>query len=165
MTGCSNDDGASSANSGEIGMELTSDIKAASMDESVHSFFQDKIQKAYLDAGYHAKDGFSLKENTCFRIDSKEELKAMYQGTDELPEIDFSKYTLLLGSKVYCDFDTDVENIQQVLTESRNSYNLNLISTHREGDWGSASITLQILYYGFYPKLKDKEITVNLIYE
>ena len=111
------------------------------------------------------KDRFSIKENTCYRIDSKQELEALYQGTDKLPEIDYSKYTLLLGAKVYFDADTDTENYKQVLYESKDGYDLNFYSRHMEGNWGALSITLQIYYYGLYPKLKDKEINVNLIYE
>ena len=145
----------------KIGEELYV-ISAISMDNSTQTFFKEKLQNNY----YHdIRDFFSIGENMCYRIDSKEEFAAIYTGTDELPEIDFSKYTLLLGSKIYDDPDTDVENCKQVLTESEDGYNLNLYSRHRDGEWTSLCINLQIFYYGLYPKLEDKDITVNLIYE
>jgi hypothetical protein len=35
-----------------------------------------------------------------------------------------------------------------------------------EGEWAALAIyPLQIYYYGLYPKLKNKEIKVRLIYE
>ena len=51
------------------------------------------------------------------------------------------------------------------LFETEKDYQLNLYTHHLEGEWGSPCINLQLLYFGFYPKLKDKEIVVNLIYE
>ena len=129
--------------------------------ESLQSFFEEKL----FNTSNLMKDRFSIKENTCYRIDSKEELAALYQGTDELPIIDCNTYTLILGSKVYTNPDTDSENYKQILLESDTCYNLNLYSRHLEGEWASCSISLQIYYLGLYPKLADKEIIVNIIYE
>ena len=167
FSACSNDEefeGSSISTNDQVisdGMEITTDLT----DESVLSFFKEKLKKAYLAANYHAKDGFLFKENTCYRINSMEELASLYQGSDVLPEIDFDKYTLLLGSKIYTDTDTDVENVKPILFETEKDYQLNLYTHHLEGEWGSPCINLQLLYFGFYPKLKDKEIVVNLIYE
>ena len=111
------------------------------------------------------QDRFAIEENTCYRIDSKKEFSELYLGSDELPEIDFDKYTLILGAKVYTDADTDDEKFKQILSESDDSYILNLYSKHLEGKWSSCGITLQIFYFGLYPKLKEKKISVNLIYE
>lgn len=142
--------------------EDSMEIKMVSMDGGVYAFFKEKLWNNY---NHDSRDSFSIGEDMCYRIDSKEEFVAIYTGTDELPEIDFSKYTLLLGSKGYDNPDTDVDNCKQVLTESEDGYNLNLYSRHRDGEWTSLCINLQIFYYGLYPKLEDKEITVNLIYE
>lgn len=38
--------------------------------------------------------------DTCYLVNSHEELQALYWGERELPEIDFSKYTLVLGRKM-----------------------------------------------------------------
>lgn len=141
------------------------EITAILLNENVHSFFREKIHNAYNALGYQAKDGFLIKENTCCRIDSREEFASLYQGSDELPEIDFSKYTLLLGAKIFTDADTDLENYKLSLFESTESYKLDICSRHLEGSWSSFGITLQILYYGLYPKLKNKDIVVNLLYE
>ena len=137
------------------------EIKLVSMDGGVYAFFK----KNLFDAYNRGKICFDIKDDTCYRIDSMEELAAFYTGTDELPAIDFSINTLLLGGKVYVDPDTDVENCKKVLSESEDGYALNLYTRHME-EWGVPGIyPLQIYYWGLYPKLEDKEITVNLIYE
>lgn len=142
-----------------------------SIDESVRSFFEKELQKGYLTGGhvndhFVIRDGFFFEEeNTCYRINSMEELASLYHGSDVLPEINFEKYTLLLGCKVFHDANTDVDNTKLVLVETPIEYQLNLCTRHLEGEWASCGITLEIIYYGFYPKLKNKNIKVNLIYE
>ena len=167
---CSSDaefEGIDSSNPNFKDIESTND----SIDESVCSFFEKELQKGYL-TGTHVNDHFVIRdgfffeeENICYRINSMEELASLYHGSDVLPEIDFEKYTLLLGCKVYHDANTDVDNTKLVLVETPIDYELNLCTRHLEGEWGSVCITLEILYFAFYPKLKNKNITVNLIYD
>lgn len=108
-----------------------------------------------------------MKKDTCYRIDSKEALKAIYRGTDELPEIDFRNYTLLLGNKFYNGPVPDYETCRQVLSEYPGGYIFNLYCSpiKLEGDLAIICAYIPIYYYGIYPKLEDKNITVNLIYE
>lgn len=154
LFGCSSDD--------EEGLK---EIKAVPMEENVDSFFKEKIAHAYSKVSYQADDGFILKENSCNRIDSKEELMALYRGDDVLPEIDFSKYTLVLGARIYYGDGIDKYHIKQAIFESPGGYILNLYC-HRFEDWAELDIIpSQILYYGLYPKLLHREITVNLVYE
>jgi hypothetical protein len=168
---CSSDDEMVISNSTDVvvgystGSSTNSSDSNGLINESVLSFFKEKLQKAYLAADYQATEGFLFKYDTCYRIDSMEELASLYNGSDVLPEIDFENYTLLLGSKIYHDADTDIENYKPILFETENEYHLNLYTHHLEGEWSRLCITMQILYFGFYPKLKDKEIVVNLIYE
>ncbi len=154
LTGCSSDD---EALSGE--QQMTTVIEAISSNEDADSFFK-KMKERNL------KD-FTLKKDTCYRIDSKEALKAIYRGTDELPEIDFKNYTLLLGNKFYNGPRPDYESCRQVLGEYQGGYILNLYCSpiKLEGDMGITGDYTPIYYYGIYPKLGDKKIMVNLIYE
>ena len=41
--------------------------------------------------------GFNEQENVCEVINSYDELKSSYQGKEPLPEVDFSKYSLVIG--------------------------------------------------------------------
>ena len=158
---CSSDDEVIERSEGSStrGIDTLESVKMSSVD----SFLKEKILNTMNHN--HAKGYFSIDEDTCYRIDSMEELAALYQGEEELPEIDFNNNTLLLGAKVFTDPNTDVENYKMLLIESSDGYNFNLYSRHLEGEWTSLGITLQIYYYGLYPKLKDKDISVNLIYE
>ena len=135
------------------------------MEEDVDSFFKEKIVSAYRAFNYQATDGFILNENSCNRINSREELMALYRGDDVLPEIDLSKYTLVLGARIYYGYGIDKYHFKQAIFESPGGYILNLYC-HRLEDWVELDIIpSQILYYGLYPKLLHREITVYLVYE
>lgn len=138
-------------------------ISANSVDVNVDSFIKEKLFNTY---NLNPKDCFSIEKDMCYRIDSKEEFAAFYTGLDELPEIDFSKYTLLLGAKEYDNPDTDIENYKLVLTESEDGYILRLCCQHIGEGWVHTNeYPWLIYYYGLYPILEDKDIIVNLIYE
>ncbi|MBQ9668578.1 MAG: hypothetical protein IJV45_07560 [Prevotella sp.] len=113
LTGCSSDDDASSSE-----QQMTTVIETVSSNEDTDSFFKE-MKERYL------KD-FDIKKDTCYRIDSKEALKAIYRGTDELPEIDFRNYTLLLGNKFYNGPVPDYETCRQVLSEYPGGYIFNI---------------------------------------
>ena len=130
-------------------------VNAVGMDEKMNSFFDNNMRK---------NPSFHIEHNTCIRVDSQEDLVKLYVGKDPIPEIDFTNYTLILGSKVFYDENTNADNYRQLLIESDESFQLNLYTHHLNGNWGILGFP-QILYYGLYPKLKEKEITVNLIYE
>ena len=131
--------------------------------ESATSF----IEKRLFNTHNRSTDCFNIKVDSCHQIDSEEEFSAMYVGTARLPEIDFSRYTLLLGSKVYSAGDTDAENYKLVLSESEDCYHLDIHTRHLEdGEWAVVCITpLELFYYGIYPKLEKKKIVTKLIYE
>ena len=130
-------------------------VNAVWMDEKMNSFFDNNMRN---------NPSFHIEHNTCIRVDSQEDLVRLYVGKDPIPEIDFTNFTLILGSKVFYDENTDAVNFRQLLIESDESFQLNLYTHHLNGNWGILGFP-QILYYGLYPKLKEKEITVNLLYE
>lgn len=154
LTGCSSDDDDLSSEP-----QMATEIETISSNEGADSFFM-KMKELYM------KD-FAMKNDTCYRIDSQEALKAIYRGTDELPEIDFKNYTLVLGNKFWDGQTPDYESCRQVLREYPNGYYLNLYCSplKLEGEWGLVEWYIPVYYYGIYPKLEDKKMTVNLIYE
>ena len=89
-------------------------------------------------------------------INSYDELRSVYTGKEPLPDIDFGSYTLIVGQKcsnnMYDSFD------KQSFYERDGRYILDLF-------FSSEIIHPMIVYYnywGLYPKLDKKEISVNI---
>ena len=84
----------------------------------------------------------------------------MYRGANVLPEIDFGKYSLIVGRKT-SPVASGLDRSRQVLIEKEDCYNLNL---YRASIEGKTIITASVsyFYYGIYPKLNEKKIVVNL---
>ena len=40
------------------------------------------------------------QKDTCYIVNSLQELQSLYSGDKEIPKIDFNKYTLILGKKI-----------------------------------------------------------------
>ena len=80
------------------GNELIGPVTEASADEiplNVKAFFND-----YVSENYEVRQGisFNFGSNKSLAINSMGELSQLYTGTRELPNIDFGKYTLILGN-------------------------------------------------------------------
>ena len=132
--------------------------QADNIDDSVKDFFNDYISVGLWDR-YH---GFVLDERhdiSChFFVNSKEELQALYVGEKELPDIDFSKYTLLIGQEFegntgYCAKELKLKSkggkyLLEIYTEVPN------LQYHANG---------AMAYWSIYPKLKTKDLEVKVI--
>ena len=92
------------------GLFLTATLAACSSDEddnipaekeSIEDFFKKTLPQEQEGSGTDVKDvpftGFDKQENVCVVINSYDELKTIYQGNNPLPEVDFSKYSLIIG--------------------------------------------------------------------
>lgn len=116
---------------------------------AVSSFFDSKLD----DGESVLKDFFpasSYESETCYLINSNTELEQLYSGDKELPEIDFDKYTLLIGWVLEpCGYivekqtiDVADEAIVVTLTEKR--------------DVDAASGVIAAMYDYYFWKLCDK---------
>ena len=101
---------------------------------------------------------FTFTQNEIKVINSMEEFADFYIGEKELPEIDFSSYTLIVGHVLTSDTGHELDKI--VLKEMNESLTLNVYI--RKLDSGFAVIT-PIPYWGLYPKLPNKPIIANVI--
>jgi len=92
----------------------------------------------------------------CHVINSMEELQSVYFGEKELPAIDFSDKTLVIGQEYCCDI---VYFPIQVLQEYEDRHVLNI--TVEIPDWGYDAFTL-VTHWALYPKLGRKPTEVRL---
>ena len=96
----------------------------------------------------------------CYVINSLQELKSIYCGDDELPELDFDKYTLVIGQKVNPDAFYPV--LKQDLTFLDNKCLLNLYVP----DFKELNTTnVPFYYWALYPKFNTEGINVGFIRE
>jgi hypothetical protein len=98
------------------------------------------------------------EDNRCLMINSMDELKAIMYSPIELPDIDFDKYTLVMGQ--YIAPGTAYRIIEQSITVNPEEIILNLSIEEPDGTYAVLS---PLYYWGLYPKIPQKTITVNLI--
>ena len=134
-------------------------LNDASGQENLITFFQ----KEHLEKGYDRgiPNGFfgDKKNNTCIVVSSREEFLHLYHGNHPLPEVDFSQKSLIIGQSKVEQGGYFVE--KQVLVNKNNEYQLDLYIRLGEG-YHDQWITL-VRYWGIYPKLQKKDVTINLI--
>lgn len=125
--------------------------------EQVSAFFEKTLPVASESACFFT----SSKEELFHVINSMEELQALYSCEEKLPEIDFMRYSVVIGQKrmpnsYYSVSDQRIIELPEVLE-------LNIIAkTLSEGVWPSFSM---MYYWGIYPKLPNKKLNVNLVIE
>jgi hypothetical protein len=100
----------------------------------------------------------STENDICYIINSMEDFQAIYSCDDKLPEIDFTLYSLVLGQQKMPNSFYSV--IEQNIDETK-GLELNLyVQLPSGGHWPSFS---QLYYWGIYPKLPNKKISVNIM--
>lgn len=124
--------------------------------DALYNFF-DKELPSMSTSGQSNNFLFDNLSDRCYFINSYDELRSVYTGKEQLPVIDFGSYTLIVGQKcsnnMYDSFD------KQTFYERDGRYILDLF-------FSSDIVYPMIVYYnywGLYPKLDKKEITVNTI--
>ena len=139
-------------------------------DGEIFDFFNSELREMHSDDNYIASrsffyeiidpvnhDGMPIMENMVYIINSQQELADIYVGKKKLPEIDFDKYTLIIGQQImpYCGFYV----AKKELLADDSGLILNL---YARNDRESLPCALESLYFwGLYPKLSQKTITVN----
>lgn len=99
----------------------------------------------------------AINENIVCLINSRQELEAIYLGSKELPEIDFNRYTLIIGQQIMPCLD-----FYLVKKELKASDNGLVLKLYVRNDSEIHSLLKQNLYFWeIYPKLVQKVITVE----
>lgn len=167
FTACSSSDGNLSnyldeANNGdEENGRIIQPINVA--DKPIADFFNAELPaKGESKSFFYDPDscrGVAILENIVCVINSQQELADIYLGDRELPEIDFGKYTLIIGQQImpYLHFYV----AKQILVAGEDGIIFNL---YAKNDSEIHLTMLQNLYFwGLYPKLTQQTIKVNVI--
>lgn len=121
------------------------------LDKSIVDFFGSALPVIKSDCFFSSVDG-----DVCCIVNSKEELQAIYSCEKELPEINFSLYTLVIGQK---KMPNSYYSITEQSIDETDVLTLNLHVQLPDEHWPAFS---QMYYWGIYPKLYKKKIDVNV---
>lgn len=151
--GCDSDDG-----DDQLGIEVTH-INA---DDEVKDFFEKELT-SFTDV-VPTSFFVMMEGNAHFVINSKEEFQSIYQGHEQLPEIDFSKYTLIVGQQkrnVELGKESPGQFLEQKLYQTDDGYQMYLYCKSVVPDAVLYAISY-IYYWGLYPKQDINELNVNI---
>ena len=151
---CSNDEKPDDVFTGEL-----SPIEEFDGFSSISEFFN-----YYCNPHTRSKGFFTDSDvDICKIINNQEELKKNYSGKGYIPEIDFQRYTLVLGQKVLSERYHPL--IRQELIADKGQLVINLyipkpnekMKYHKEPQY--------LYFWGIYPKFKVNSTSINLIEE
>lgn len=157
LTACSNSDGQSvvfekqSDEEGE-GLQAVKDIKGY---DTISVFFNSELPIDEKSAGFFVNN----LSDECYCINTLEELKKMYSGDHQIPEIDFKNYTLIIGQHIMPCSGYMIEKQEIVLRDNNPVLNL---TVHNKYEYKPALLT-PLYFWGVYTKLYKSNVDVNLI--
>ena len=121
--------------------------------------------KEFFNNHYGQETGFRSffdhsDKSKCLVINSTEELKNHYLDNYPFPEVDFDKYTLIVGQKIMSEAYYTV--LRQELISFDDELRLNVYVPKLDGAYTAFQ---NLFYWGLYPKVKSSNITVKLFKE
>ena len=146
-------------------------IEEVKCDDKMTDFLNEKIytESLYPIAGairYPFFNEYTGEKRNIIIIDSQKEFLGVFPDAGGLPEIDFSKYTLIIGSKQFrwgIGDKIPQEQRQKQLYKNNNEYTLVLRYTYYISEIGLDS-THYLLTWGLYPKLSSDSINIIIKY-
>ena len=135
-------------------------VLRSEQDANIVAFFKEHIQSfsiiKHLCIFDHGVDDY----HCCLVINSMDEFReALLCLSVELPEIDFSKYTLIIGDQTLPD-SRSISKQDITIMPDKLVLNIEAIVPYGQSVMFLPSIRI---YWGIYPKLPDKDIEINLI--
>lgn len=130
-------------------------ISAVPVSEEVKAFFDEALPN---DKGTPAFTFPSGNETEFSEINSQEELESRYIGKDILPEIDFAKYTLIIGKAYMLGMTYHVKAIEIHKYEYNQS--LCVFTDDPEGLFWMA---YNMYFWGMFPKIEQEIASISII--
>ena len=126
-------------------------------------FFNEELHSPYWDDYGNVHKSFfeqgSWDDESCLMINTREDFQNAYMGTKELPEVDFDKYTLVIGRT--WGNDGSYKLVDVMLIDNDDDY---LLESYLVNHNGMATLAIvRIYYWRLYPKLPQKDIVIKRI--
>ena len=128
------------------------------------AFFQAELHHPYYRDGGEAFPGFfgelEYDAQPCYLINSMEEFQTAYKGNEQLPEVDFERYSVLVGRTYRIDGSESL-GIYNLVDED-DHYRMYLgILRNINPDYGYTCDIGDLFYWDLYPKRESKPINIE----
>ena len=123
--------------------------------QDVSDFFDAHLSGHETDFNFSYMDCY---ETECFLINSVEEFRAIAPEPIELPDIDFAKYSLIVGQHVFEEPRYSLES--QAVETGTDALTLNLVYSEFCGI--APAMVAPYYFWGLYDKLPEYEVNVNI---
>ena len=130
-------------------------ISTVPVSEEVKAFFDEALPN---DKGTPAFTFPSGNETEFSEINSQEELESRYIGKDILPEIDFAKFTLIIGKAYMLGMTYHVNSLE--IHKYENDQTLCVFTDDPEGLFWMA---YNMYFWGMFPKIEQEISSINII--
>lgn len=132
--------------------------------QRLSAFFQAELHHPYYRDGGEAFPGFfgelEYDAQPCYLINSMEEFQAAYKGNEQLPEVDFERYSVLVGRTYRIDGSESL-GIYNLVDED-DHYRMYLgILRNVNPDYGYTCDIGDLFYWELYPKRESKPINIE----
>lgn len=97
-------------------------------------------------------------QNECFVINNPQELRNIYIGDNEIPEMDFDHYTLVIGQRIEPDLYYPVQSQELQFLDNKCQMKIHIPNIE-----GLYSVNHHFYYWALYPKFKTEDISVSVI--
>lgn len=151
LTSCSND------KSETQDLDSITEIVEYTADQTTEAFFNTELNFMNGDKHFFG----NTHDNICFMVNSLQELQSLYSGELSIPDIDFDKYTLVIGQQYMSQAPYHVKSVKLQQTKPV-QYLLNI--EVEKGDWTSQGF-YDMGYWKLFSKVKTGpvEVKVNVI--
>jgi hypothetical protein len=130
-------------------------ISTVPVSEEVKAFFDEALPN---DKGTPAFTFPSGNETEFSEINSQEELKSRYIGKDILPEIDFAKFTLIIGKAYMLGMTYHVNSLE--IHKYENDQTLCVFTDDPEGLFWMA---YNMYFWALFPKIEQEISNISII--
>ena len=130
-------------------------ISSVPVSEEVKAFFDEALPN---DKGTPAFTFPSGNETEFSEINSQEELESRYIGKDILPEIDFAKFTLIIGKAYMLGMTYHVNSLE--IHKYENDQTLCVFTDDPEGLFWMA---YNMYFWGLFPKIEQEIASISII--
>ena len=170
ISSCSKSDSEEIANEEPVNEEVTNNdlLSNEGVDADTYQrlsvFFQSELHDPfYNEFGVASSTFFGELEwdaQPCYLINSMEEFRAVYQGNKQLPEVDFTRYSVLVGRTYRIDGSESLRSFS--LVDEGDHYLMAIVILRNiNPNYGYTCDIGDLFYWNIYPKLETKPITIE----
>ena len=123
--------------------------------QEITDFFEAHLSGHSSDFNFSHIDCY---ETECFLINTAEELRKIVPEPIELPDIDFAKYSLIVGQHVFEEPRYSLES--QAVETGTDVLTLNMV--YRVLDGAAPAVEAPYYFWSIYDKLPEYEVNVNI---